>query len=154
MSTEETRELKGETGEPNAEESAEVALSPEDEPDESYGETRSIASARFLPRPATVLPVAGTGDITAVVTALVSDMPGSTLEEIRQVNQARGGDSRTPLMTVIQAIIRDHGGTMPLMDLCAAVTEHWNRPFPTSPYAPEEFIYVMVRNSDSIRITS
>lgn len=152
MSTQESKEPKGEIEETQVEESPQVAAA-EGEAEESPAEDEDFASAKNLPRPATVLPIPGVGDIQGVVTALVGDIPGPTLEEIRQVNQETGGDTRTPLMTVIQAIIRDRGGSMRLTELCSAVTEHWNRPYPTSPYAPDEFIYVMVRNSDSIRIT-
>jgi hypothetical protein len=153
MATQETNEPKGEGTEAQAEENSETSEPLEGESGETSEEGRRPASARFLSRPATALPIAGVGDITGLKASLVGETPGPTLEEIRRVNQEQGGDSRTPLMTVIQAIIRDRGGSMPLADLCSAVTEHWNRPFPASPYSPEEFIYVMARNSDHILIT-
>jgi hypothetical protein len=56
------------------------------------------------------------------------------------------------LITVIQAVLAKAGGTMNLEDLTAQTLKHWNRPLPTSPYTPEQFIYVMARNSDNIRI--
>jgi hypothetical protein len=74
-----------------------------------------------------------------------------SLDDVARMNE-QVGEPRTPLMAVIQAVIAGEGGTMSIRDLAAQVRKHWNRPFPTSPYTPEEFIYVVVRNSDDLRV--
>ena len=128
MATKESKDLTEETAEAQAEETPEASENMEGEPEEAAGEVKVIASARHLPRPATILATPGVGDITGFKASLVADMSGPTVEEIREVNMEHGGDTRTPLMTVIQAVIRDRGGSVPLLDLCTAAKELWNRP--------------------------
>ncbi len=81
----------------------------------------------------------------------LEDVPA--LEEVQRVNKEGSGDARTPMMTVIHAILAKHGGTMKLEELAGQVVKYWNRSFPSSPYNTEEFIYIMVRNSHNIRVS-
>ena len=113
-----------------------------------------VASAKSIPRPGTAMASPPRGLIGKVKVSLLGDMElGPTLEEVQKVNKETQGDARTPLMTVVHAILAKHGGTMALEELAGQVGKYWNRPFPSSPYNTEEFIYILVRNSDSIRVS-
>ncbi len=105
------------------------------------------------PRPATSLDSPPKGEIGKFTVMFLGDLSSApVLEEIEQINTQATSDARTPLMTVILAVIAKNGGTMLLEDLATQVGQYWNREFPTSPFDLEEFIYVLVRSSDSIRV--
>ena len=107
----------------------------------------------LIPRPATSLDFPPKGDIGKFSVMLLSDIASApVLEDVEHVNKFAGSEARTPLMTVILAIIAKNGGTMLLDDLANQVGEFWNRSFPTSPFTRLEFIYVLVRSSDSLRV--
>ncbi|HMK37649.1 MAG TPA: hypothetical protein VK463_21430 [Desulfomonilaceae bacterium] len=117
-------------------------------------ESLPLATARAIPRPRTSLAVPPTGKMGKLTVSLlgtISSVP--TLEDVEKVNKAPGSQARTPLMTVIAAIVAKSGGSMPLEDLCAQIPKYWNRPLPATPYTLEEFVYVIVRNSDGLRIS-
>jgi len=109
-----------------------------------------IASARNMPRPTTNLSSPPKGKLGKCVISLLADAAAvPSLEEVDRINKA--GQAKTPVGTVIQAILAKAGGSMPLEDLAPEVRKYWNRTFPTSPYSAEEFVYVIVKNSDNIR---
>ncbi len=111
------------------------------------------ASARGISRPVTRLAAAPPGDIGKVTVFLVGSLDmAPQLEQIAKINQGRGGATRTPMMTVIEAVLAHAGGSMNLKDLTAEVQRHWGRPFPGSPYSNEEFVYMMASKSDRVRI--
>ncbi len=113
-----------------------------------------VASAKSIPRPGTAMASPPKGLIGKAKVSLLGDMElAPTLEEIQKINKETPGDARTPLMTVIHAILVKHGGTMAVEDLAGQVAKYWNRPFPSSPYNTEEFIYIIVRNSESVRVS-
>ncbi len=113
-----------------------------------------VASAKSIPRPGTAMASPPKGLIGKVKVSLLGDMElAPTLEEIQKINKETPGDARTPLMAVIHGILAKHGGTMALEELAGQVGKYWNRPFPSSPYNTQEFIYILVRNSDSVRVS-
>ena len=79
--------------------------------------------------------------------------PPLTLADVEKFNKRGEGESRTPLMTVVQAVLAKAGGSMRLGELATQTRKYWNRPFPTSPYTEEELIYLLLRNSDSVRVS-
>jgi hypothetical protein len=108
---------------------------------------------KSVPAPATTLavaPIADLGKLTVSLTCDADVVPD--LDEVQRINLGAQGESRTPLMTVIEAILGSKGGSTTLRDLCELANKYWNRPFPTSPYSNEEFIYIMVSHSDNLRI--
>jgi hypothetical protein len=106
-----------------------------------------------IPRPATSLDSPPKGEIGKFTVMLLSDISSApVLEEIEQVNKHASSQARTPLMTVVLAIIAKNGGTMVVEDLASQVAEYWNRSFPTSPFTREEFVYVLVRSADNLRV--
>jgi|GEM_PF-1393721 len=112
------------------------------------------ASARNMPRPSTSLIRALRVDIGDLKVYLLGDVESiPSLEEVEKVNIASGGKMRTPLLTVIQAVLAGEGSSMTLADLAARVRKSWNRPFPSSPYGDEEFIYTVITGSDNVRIS-
>jgi|GEM_PF-919930 len=112
-----------------------------------------LASAKHIPRPTTSLAAPPRGHVAKVTVSLLGDVASvPSLEDVVKINTKAGSKGRTPIMTVIQAVLAKSGGTMALAELAAKVRENLNRPFPASPYTPEEFIYVMVRNCDNLRI--
>lgn len=112
-----------------------------------------IASARNIPRAGTVLPVPPKGEIGKVRVSLVGDPEfAPNLEEVQKINQRKDSPARTPLMTVIEAVLANEGGSMTLQQISERVPRYWNRPFPTSPYRVEEFLYIMVTRSDNLRV--
>jgi hypothetical protein len=122
--------------------------------DRGPAEGEVIASAKHMPRPKTTLPGRPTADVGKLkVTALTEPAFIPTLEEIAAINQGAQRQGRTPLMTVIQAVLVKHGGTMTITDLTAQIRTHWNRLYPGSPYNSEQFIYVMVRSADDLRVS-
>jgi len=93
------------------------------------------------------------GEIGKVRVSLVGDPEfAPDLEEVQKINQRKDSPARTPLMTVIEAILAKEGGSMTLQQISSLVPRYWNRPVPTSPYSLEEFIYIMVTQSDSLRV--
>jgi hypothetical protein len=113
-----------------------------------------VASARSIPRPATSLTSRIKGDVGKLTVCLLGD-PASvlSLEDVRKINTRPDTAARTPMMTVIQAVLAHGGGTMKLAELTEKVRDLWNRPFPCSPYTTEEFVYIMVQNSDDISVS-
>ena len=79
--------------------------------------------------------------------------PPLTLADVEKFNKRGEGESRTPLMTVVQAVLAKAGGSMQLGELATQTRKYWHRPFPTSPYTEEELIYLLLRNSDSVRVS-
>jgi hypothetical protein len=116
-------------------------------------ESMPLASARNIPRPLTSLAVRFPGNLGKVTVSLlreVSSVP--SLAEVEKINKAAGGQTRTPLMTMILALVAQAGGSTTLEDLCTQFPKHWNRPLPSTPYTFEEFMYIIVRSSDGLRV--
>jgi hypothetical protein len=116
-------------------------------------ETYEPASARNIPRPGTTLaslPKTKIGKLTVSLLGDVASVP--SLEDVEKLNQEPLSHGKAPLMTVIQAVLAKAGGTMNLEELTVKTLKYWNRPLPTTPYTPEQLIYVMVRNADSLRV--
>jgi len=112
------------------------------------------ASARNIPRPPTSLAVQVKGDVGKLSISLLGDISSApALADVEKFNKKGEGESRTPLLTVIQAVLAKAGGSMQLGELAAQTRKHWHRPFPAGPYTDEELIYIIARNSDSIRVT-
>lgn len=117
-------------------------------------EQEVVASAKSIPRPGTAMASPPKGQIGKVKVTLLGDVASApVLEEVEKINKESTGAARTPLMTVIQGILAKNGGTMLLEDLAAQVGRVWNRTFPSSPYNPQEFVFIMVQNSDIIRVS-
>jgi hypothetical protein len=117
-------------------------------------ETEKVASARDIPRPSTSLhgrPAKDVGKLVVSLLGEVSLIPD--LEEVARTNEDPGKEGRTPVMTVIHSILKKNGGNMKIQELAVQTRTYWNRPFPASPYTPEEFIYVLVSNSDDLRVS-
>jgi hypothetical protein len=117
-------------------------------------EPEVVASAKSIPRPDTAMASPPKGQIGKVRVTLLGDLASAPiLDDVEKINKESTGAARTPLMTVIQGILAKHGGTMLLEDLAGQVAKVWNRTFPSSPYNPQEFVYIMVQNSDSFRVS-
>ena len=117
-------------------------------------EQEVVASAKSIPRPGTAMASPPKGQIGKVKVTLLGDLDSAPiLGEVEKANKDATGSARTPLMTVIQGILASQGGSMTLEDLAGKVGKVWNRTFPSSPYNTQEFIYIMVRNSDNIRVS-
>jgi hypothetical protein len=113
-----------------------------------------VATARNMPRPITTLHSLPKGKIGKCTVSLLSDISSvPSVEDVEKINKAVRGDARTPITTAILAVLARAGGKMLLEELAPEVMKYWNRPFPTSPYSPEEFVYVIVKNSDNIRVS-
>jgi len=124
-----------------------------DAEDESAVLALPFASAKGLPRPAAALAAPPESDVGQLTVSIVGDISRAPeLDEVDKINHAVGGQGRTPLMAVIEAILADHGGSLKLAELTDLAGRHWNRPFPASPYSKEEFIYVVVSSSDRVRV--
>ena len=118
-------------------------------------ESTPEVSAKSIPKPSTLLSVVPKGDVAHHRVTLVEELETAPLmEEVRRINEDQASESRTPLMTVIEAVLADGGGTMSVNELASQVKELWNRPFPTSPYSEEEFLFVVASNSDKLRVES
>jgi len=130
-------------------ETAKQSPEPEKEDLEGY----EPASARNIQRPATTLANPPKAKIGKLRISLLGDLASApSLEEIEKINREPLSQGRTPLITVIQAALAKAGGTMNLEDLAAQALKCWNRPLPASPYSSEQFVYVMARNTDNIKI--
>jgi hypothetical protein len=117
-------------------------------------ESMPLASARNIPRPHTSLAVrfpGNLGKLTVSLLGAVSSVP--SLAEVEKINKAAGGQTRTPLMTLILALVAQAGGSTTVEDLCAQFPNYWNRPLPSTPYTLEEFVYIIVRSSDGLRVS-
>lgn len=116
--------------------------------------THAPASAKNIARPPTSLDAPPKRNITDYNVCLLGDPDlAPLLADVEKVNNNPRSEIRTPLMTVIQAILGAEGGSMPVSKLAAKVKKRWNRPFPASPYTDEELVFIVARNSDSIRVT-
>jgi hypothetical protein len=112
------------------------------------------ASARNMPRPQSSLGPRVKKDIGKLTVSLLGDVgTAPALADVEKFNKKGEGESRTPLMTVVQAVLAKAGGSMQLGDLTAQTRKYWHRPFPTSPYTEEELIYLLLRSSDSVRVS-
>ncbi len=120
---------------------------------DSQGVSSAPVTAKNLPAPSTRLAVPPRGELGAMTVSLGREEEAPlTLEEVQAINNDSQSISRTPLMTLIQALLADNGGPMRVDELTQKVVENWNRPFPTSPYTNEELIYVIAYTSDELRI--
>ncbi len=136
---------------------SEAAMSVDKEPEMVEGtdvEAYEPASARNMPKPQSSLGARVKKDIGKLTVSLLGDVgTAPTLAEVEKFNKKGEGESRTPLMTVVQAVLAKAGGSMQLGDLTTQTRKYWNRPFPTSPYTEEELIYLMLRSSDGVRVS-
>lgn len=106
-----------------------------------------------ITRPETSLAAPPRGEFSRMTVSLLGDLAAaSPLEWIERTNREADGETRTPLMSVIQALLAKNGGTMRLEDLAAQVRTYWNRDFPGSPYTPTEFVYIVVTSSDNLSV--
>jgi hypothetical protein len=153
MATKGTKSMQDEQHETEAEERSEEAAEHEGDEALTEEERPPLVSAKDLPRPSTTLAIPPKGEIDRLTIFLSGDLEEApSLEEVRQINEDRSRESRTPLMTVIESILADNGGKLSLPDLSNLTGQHWNRPFPSSPYSQEQFIYIMAMNSDNLRV--
>jgi hypothetical protein len=127
----------------------------DDEFQVSEDEAVTPASAKNIPRPATVLPAGSAKKVGKMTVSLLGQTtsPYLSLEEIEKLNQTAGADARTPLLTIIIALVNKAGGRTTVEEIAAEAGKYWNRSFPAGPYTPEEFIYMMARNSDYLRVS-
>lgn len=106
-----------------------------------------------IARPETHLAAPPRGEFSRMTVSLLGDISQVLpLETVERINLEGQRESRTPLMTVIHALLARHGGSMGLENLAGQVRRYWNRDFPGSPYSPLEFIYIIVSNADSLSI--
>ena len=135
---------------------SEAAMSVDKEPEMVEGtdvEAYEPASARNMPRSQSSLGARVKKDIGKLTVSLLGDVgTAPTLGDVEKFNKRGEGESRTPLMTVVQAVLAKAGGSMQLGDLATQTRKYWHRPFPTSPYTEEELIYLLLRSSDSVRV--
>jgi hypothetical protein len=116
-------------------------------------ETYEPASARNIPRPHTSLGVPVEKDIAKLTVSLLGDVGSApTLGDVEKLSKSGQGESRPPLMTVVQAVLAKANGSMQLGELAAQTRKYWQRPFPTSPYTDEELIYLLVKNTYNLRV--
>ncbi len=117
-------------------------------------EAEPLVSAKDIPRPEIMMETSPGMPVLDLKVCLTRDpISGTSFQEIAKVNSDPDTDSRTPLMTVILAVLANAGGKMTVKDLTEQVRTHWNRPMPAGPYTPEEFVYVVARDSDRITIS-
>jgi|WetSurMetagenome_2_1015567.scaffolds.fasta_scaffold309320_1 hypothetical protein len=122
--------------------------------EESDFESLPLASAKSIARPKTSLPVRPSGKIGKMRVSILND-PSSvpSLDEIDRINKSAEAPARTPLMTVIMAIIAHMGGNASIEEIAGRIKKHWNRQLPSTPYTLEEFVFLVVRSSDSLRLS-
>ena len=136
---------------------SEAAMSVDKEPEMDEGtdlEAYEPASARNMPRSESSLGARVKKDIGKLTVSLLGDVgTAPTLADVEKFNKRGEGESRTPLMTVVQAVLAKAGGSMQLGELATQTRKYWHRPFPTSPYTEEELIYLLLRSSDSVRVS-
>jgi hypothetical protein len=111
------------------------------------------ASAKDIPRPSSSLASPLERQVGGLKVSLLTDPENITsLEEVERINTTSGSDVRTPLVTVVYAVLANAEGAMTIADLAAKARKYWNRPFPIGPYSAEEFIYLMIADSDQVRV--
>jgi len=112
-----------------------------------------VASAKSVSKPSTTMATPPKGEVGRITVSIVGETSHALeLDEVDGINSSAGTRCRTPLMTVIEAVLASHGGSLTLAELTELVGKHWNRPFPASPYSKEEFIYVVASSSDRVRV--
>ncbi len=117
-------------------------------------ETGIVASARNIPQPTTTLPLFPSKKVGKMLISYLGDLSSApSLAEVEKLNKSADGKPRTPFTTVLLAIVASAGGEMSLEDLAAQVGKYWNRQLPGSPYTLEEFVYMVARNSDNLRVS-
>ncbi len=123
-------------------------------PEEQALEESPPASAKNIPRPAGKLPTASQKKVARLTVELIGGA-GSlpTLDEIDNRQQVKDSEEHFPLLTVIAAILRKNDGRMVIGELAPEITKHWNRSLPGSPYSLEEFVYMVTRNADNLRVS-
>ncbi len=134
---------------------------PENAPTEGKGEEsyeefleKPLASAKNIAKPGTALPVFPYKKLSKVTVSYLGDPAGAPdIDDLDKINKASDGETRTPLHTVILALVAKAGGKIQLDDLASQVPKHWNRPLPGAPYTLEEFVYMIVGNSDNLRVS-
>jgi hypothetical protein len=93
------------------------------------------ASARNMPRSQSSLGARVKKDIGKLTVSLLGDVgTAPTLGDVEKFNKRGEGESRTPLMTVVQAVLAKAGGSMQLGDLATQTRKYWHRPFPKPLY--------------------
>jgi len=134
---------------------ATVVADKEPETDEGTDiEAYEPASARNMPRPQSSLGPRVKKDVGKLTVSLLGDVgTAPALADVEKFNKRGEGESRTPLMTVVQAVLAKAGGSMQLGELTAQTRKCWHRPLPTTPYTEEELIYLLLRSSDSVRVS-
>lgn len=111
------------------------------------------ASAKNIPKPPTSLGVQVKKDMAKLTVSLLGDVGSApALADVEKFNKKGEGEGRTPLMTVIQAVLAKAHGSMQLGELTVQTRKYWQRPFPTSPYTDEELIYLLVKSADNVRV--
>ena len=126
----------------------------EQQQDLTNDQDEDYVSARDLKPPATVLASAPPGDVGNLSVALLESLsPGLSLDEVNAINAKEGVDTRTPVMAVIEAVLAANGGKMTVNSLTEEVSKYWHKPFPTTPYSTDEFVYLVVRDSDRFVIS-
>jgi hypothetical protein len=145
------KKAKPKAAERKAEEQVEdrdVAAAPVEQT--SKEEETVVATAKDIPPPSKRLAAPPKGPLGNLKISLLKDAPaGLSLEEIKKMSSS--GETRPPVLSIIEAVLADAGGAMELKKLCAEVEKYWNRPFPSTPYTKEEFLYVLVSKSDNVR---
>jgi hypothetical protein len=146
---------KDKTSERESENSRQPIKTEQQGPEEMMDiESAPLASARNMPRPHTSLAIPFPGNLGKVTVTLLSEASSvPSVEEVEKINKAAPGQARTPLTTMVLAIVARAGGTIALEELCEEFTKHWNRPLPSTPYTFEEFMYIIVRSSDALRVS-
>jgi hypothetical protein len=132
-----------------------VSELPETESAAGEGQESSVvASARNIPQPATTLPIFPSKSVGEMLVSYLGELSTApSLEDLERLNKSGDGKPRTPLTTVILAIVAHAGGEISVQDLAAQVGQHWNRLLPGSPYTLEEFVFMVARNSDNLRVS-
>lgn len=121
--------------------------------DHEKGLVPGVVTAKNMPRPATALPIRGKSGLSQFRVTFLGDPENiPTLTEIAKINSDTRSEVRTPLMTVIHAILATQGGTLSVGELVKEVRRYWNRSFPTSPYSEEEFLYLVLKNAPNMKI--
>jgi hypothetical protein len=117
-------------------------------------ESSVVASARDIPQPATTLPIFTSKSVGEMLVSYLGELSSApNLDQVERLNKSGDGKPRTPLTTVILAIVAAAGGEISVQDLAAQVGRYWNRLLPGSPYTLEEFVFMVARNSDNLRVS-
>ncbi len=117
-------------------------------------DTLPPASALNISRAKTFLAFRPVGDITNFVVSLIGDIDSVVpLSEVEKINFAPHSAARTPILTVIHSVLANAGGFLRLDELTAQTFRYLNRKIDPSPYTGSEFVYLVIRNSDHIRVS-